>query len=324
VRVLVTGGLGYVGSVVALQLVRAGHEVAVLTRGLREHGPRPPGGVVVLEADLLDRERLRKVTLDYEPEGVCHLAGLARVRESFADPAGYFDTNVGGAASLLRTLAEAAQQTGRPSRVVFASAGAVYGRADNQPITEEARTAPTSPYGASKMAAEQLMAYQVATGALGAVSLRCWVIAGAVGPYGDPDRTRLIPKALAVAAGLEPTLAVNGDGSAVREYTHVADVAAAYQLALAATRPGEHRVFNLGSGTAASIRDVIAVVEEVTGREVVIERRPAQNEPQRVVLDSDHIRRELGWRPRQSSLHEMIRDAWEWLRSNDVGPDVGR
>jgi UDP-glucose 4-epimerase len=318
-RVLVTGGLGYVGSVVALQLVKAGHEVAALTRGLREHGPGAPEGVVVLEADLLDREQIRKVTLEYEPEGVCHLAGLARIRESLADPAGYFDTNVGGTASLLRALAEATQRTGRPSRVVFASAGAVYGPAGSQPITEGASTAPTSPYGASKIAAEQLMAYQATTATLGAVSLRCWVIAGAVGRYGDPDRTRLIPKALAVAAGLEPTLAVNGDGSAVREYTHVADVAEAYRLALEATEPGEHLVFNVGSGTAASIRDVIAVVEEVTGREVAIERRPAQNEPQRVVLDSDRIRRELGWRPRQSSMHGMVRDAWEWLRSN--GPD---
>jgi UDP-glucose 4-epimerase len=313
-RVLVTGGLGYVGGVVAARLVETGNDVTVLTRGSRTT-PVPPDGVAVVEGELLDHEGLAKLVLAGEFDGVCHLAALARIRESYADPLGYFDVNLVGTINLLRALAELAQQTGAPPRLVFASAGAVYSPAAPQPTPEDALAVPASPYGASKLAAEQAIGYQAATGALGAVSLRCWGIAGAVGRYGDDDRSRLLPKALAVAAGQERSLAVNGDGTAVRELTHVADVAEAYRLALAAVRPGIHQVFNVGSGVGVAIREVIATVEEVTGRAVRIERRPAQPEPQVLVLDSQRIRRDLAWHPQQSELRKMVQDGWMWLRA---------
>jgi len=313
-RVLVTGGLGYVGSVVAVRLMETGHDVTVLTRGSRTT-PMPPDGAEVIEGELLDRERLAKLVVAGEFGGVCHLAALARIRESYADPLGYFDVNLVGTINLLRALAELAERTSVPTRLVFASAGAVYSPAAPQPTSEDALAAPASPYGASKLAAEQAIGYQAATGALGAVSLRCWGIAGAVGRYGDEDRSRLLPKALAVAAGRETFLEVNGDGAAVRELTHVADVAEAYRLALAAVRPGVHQVFNVGSGVAVAISEVVATVEEVTGRAVRIERRPARPEPQALVLDSRRIRRDLAWRPQRSALRGMVQDGWMWLRA---------
>lgn len=317
-RVLVTGGRGYVGSVVTLQLAESGHRVAVLThRRTGDVSPPVPSEVEVLYGDLRDRERLVKVITEWAPEGVCHLAGVARIRESFADPLSYFDINLGGTLNLLHALAEQTNRTGQPARLVFASAGAVYGPVpvEAQPITEDQPPAPDSPYAASKLAAEHLISAQAATGALGAISLRCLVIAGAVGAYGDPDRSRLIPKALAVAAGQEPVLIVNGDGSTVREYTHVADVADAYRLALARIRLGTHDVTNIGSGIGASIRQVIEAVEDVTGQRLPVRQQSARSEPQALVLDSTQARGRLRWKPEHTDLGAIVADAWAWRLS---------
>jgi UDP-glucose 4-epimerase len=311
-RVLVTGGFGYVGSVVALRLADAGHQVSVLTRGGRP-APCPPPAAVTVHGDLLDRERVRELVARLQPEATCHLAGLARVRESFRDPGAYHAVNVDGTANLVRALSEQAERGGRPVRLVFASAGAVYGPGGGDPFGEDAPCRPTSPYGASKLAAEELLARAAAGGAVGAVSLRCPVVAGAVGPYGDADTSRLLPGALAVAGGLQTRLAVNGDGSATREYTHVADVAEAFLLALGAALPGRHRAYNAGSGTRASVREVIAAVERVTGRRLPVDRRPAADEPRALALDSSRAARELGWRPARPSLDGMVADAWRWL-----------
>lgn len=204
---------------------------------------------MTFRGDLLDRGRVGELVARLRPEATCHLAGLVRVRDSFRDPAAYHAVNVGGPDILLRALSEQAGRDGRAARLVFASAAALYGPAEGGPVGADAPCRPTSPYGASKLAAEELLAAYAAADAVGAVSLRCPVVAGAVGPYGDADTSRLLPKALAVAGGLQPTLVVNGDGSATREYRHVADVAEAYLLALGAARPGRHRAYNLGSGT---------------------------------------------------------------------------
>lgn len=312
-RVLVTGGLGYVGGVVALRLVQAGHQVAVLTRG--RGGRPPPAGAVTLVGDLRDPDRVRELVAGFRPEAACHLGGLVRVRDSFADPVGYHATNVGGTANLLGALAAHAERAGRPARVVLASAAAVYRPGSDGALAEDAPCGPTSPYGASKLAAEGLLARVAATGAVAAVSLRCGVVAGAVGRHGDGDRSRLLPMALAVADGREAVMAVNGDGSATREYTHVADVAEAYLLALGAARADRPVVYNVGSGTSASVREVLAAVERVTGRRLAVDHRPAGEEPPALVLDSGRIRRELGWRPARPSLEGMVADAWAWQRA---------
>jgi UDP-glucose 4-epimerase len=322
-RVLVTGGLGYVGSVVALRLAEAGHQVTMLTRGGRPAPSPPPPAAVTVHGDLLDRERVRELVARLSPEATCHLAGLARVRESFRDPGAYHAVNVDGTANLVRALSERAERGGRAARLVFASAGAVYGPGGGDPLGEHAPCRPTSPYGASKLAAEALLADAADGGAVGAVSLRCPVVAGAVGPYGDADTSRLLPAALAVAGGLQATLAVNGDGSATREYTHVADVAEAFLLALGAALPGRHRAYNVGSGTSAAVREVIAAVERVTGRRLPVDHRAAADEPRALALDSARAGRELGWRPARPSLDGMVADAWRWLLARP-GPAGGR
>jgi UDP-glucose 4-epimerase len=169
---------------------------------------------------------------------------------------------------------------------------------------------PESPYAASKLAAEQVIGHQAATGALGAVTLRCFNIAGAVDGYGDNDPTRLIPNVLRAAAGVLPYLSINGDGSVVREYVHVADVAAACRLALEKAAPGQHLICNLGTGEGASINDIVGAVERLTGLTVPVQYGPAKQEPHTLVADSSRARERLGWAPARSSMASIVGDAW--------------
>jgi UDP-glucose 4-epimerase len=239
-RVLVTGGTGFVGYGVAAALDSAGHDVVALTRSVRPL----PGGVRRAAGDLLDAASVAEVVKAERPEAVCHLAALARVRDSRADPLGYWRTNVGGTLALLDALA--AQE--EPARLVAASTCAVYGENVPQPITEAQVPQPTYPYGSTKLAADRAIADLAATGAIGAVSLRAFTIAGAIGGHADPDTSRLIPKIVAVARGKAPELAVNGDGTVVRDYLHVADMADAFVRALDACTPGTWTAYNVGSG----------------------------------------------------------------------------
>jgi UDP-glucose 4-epimerase len=310
-RVLVTGGLGYIGRAVTARLAEAGHDVAILARARPDAQADLPGHAELLLGDVRDRDHILELVAGGDFAGVCHLAGRTRGRESFGDPVGYYDTNLSGTVNLLRGLGEATRRSGEPARLVFASTVMVYGSSDGRPIDEQHETAPMSPYGASKLACEQLLAYQAAAGALGAISLRVFAAAGAVGRHGDRDLGRLIPKALAVARGQEPYIEVNGDGSAVREFTHVADVAEAYLRALDAVKPGEHEVYNIGSGSGVSVREILAMVEEVTGRPVPVRHRPAQPEPAALIADYRRAQERLGWQPSRSALRQIIADAWQ-------------
>ncbi|MCP9965612.1 NAD-dependent epimerase/dehydratase family protein [Actinomadura madurae] len=224
--------------------------------GLVRRAAGVPDGVRPVHGDLLVPDGLPRGPYD----GICHLAALTRVRESFDAPLRYFTANVQGTVNLLEAV--------DADRVVLGSTAAVYGTPERQPIPESEPAAPASPYGASKLAAEQAVRFHARTGAIGAVVLRTFNVAGSVDGRVDPDETRLIPKALAVAAGRAPHLDVNGDGLAVREYLHVDDLAAAYVRAVEAVAPGEDRVYNVGSGAGAAVREVVAAVEEVTGRPV--------------------------------------------------------
>jgi UDP-glucose 4-epimerase len=304
-RILVTGAAGYVGYAVGRRLVTAGHQVSGLIRGTDR--VLPPG-VRPIIGDLLDPAGLGAV-LDEPYDAVCHLAALTRVRESFAEPLRFFTANVQGTVNLLEALPRTA------TRLVYGSTAAVYGTPDRQPVPEDQAPAPTSPYGASKLAAEQAVRFHARTGAAGAVVLRTFNVAGSVDGRPDPDETRLIPKALAVAAGTAQRLEINGDGGAVREYLHVDDLAAACVRALeSCPPPGTERLYNVGTGDGASVLEVIAAVEDVTGRPVPTLRRPPQPEPPLLVCDARAIRRELGWRPARSALPEIITDAWAALR----------
>jgi UDP-glucose 4-epimerase len=261
--------------------------------------------------DILDLAALEQAVEG--ADAVCHLAALTLVRESFAEPVRYFRVNVAGTLNLLDAMNAEAQRSGHPLRLVFASTGAVYGAPGKQPITEAQESAPGNPYGASKLAAETAIGYQAALGTISAVTLRTFNVAGAVDGHGDPDTSRIIPKTLLVAAGQADSLGVNGDGSAIREYTHVCDLARAYAAALDAADPAGHRIYNVGSGVGVSIREVIEVTERITGRPVPVRWGPPAREPRELRADSSRISTELGWYPTRSSLETIIADAWQAL-----------
>jgi UDP-glucose 4-epimerase len=311
VRVLVTGGFGFLGRAVVSDLLQRGHHVVALSREARG-GELPT--VEVVQADLRDREALMAAVEPLKVEAVCHLAARTSVRESFADPLGYFDVNVGGSLNLLRAVRPGSEA--RPVRFVFISTNAVYGSARSGLLSEDVAPSPENPYAATKTAVEQLLTYsaQADSSTFGAVTLRCFNIAGGAYGHGDRDSTRIIPAALNVAAGKSAHVRINGDGSAVREFTHVLDVAAAVSLALTNTRLGTHQILNVGTGLGFTMLDVIRAVEGTTGRPVPVVHAPSAREAHTLVADGRHIREVLGWQPTHSSIEAIVRDAWEVVR----------
>jgi UDP-glucose 4-epimerase len=316
-RLLVVGGAGYIGSVVAAQLLDAGHEVTVADNLVRGHRQAVPPEADFASVDLLDAAAVSEL-LGRGFDGVLHFAALSLVGESVAEPVRYFRANVAGTLNLLDAMRAAGVR-----RLVFSSTAAVYGEPDEVPITEDAPTKPTNPYGASKLAVDHAIGFECAATGLGAVSLRYFNVAGASGPYGerhDPE-THLIPLVLAAAAGQRESVNVFGndyptpDGTAVRDYIHVEDLARAHLLALDAAASGGHRIFNLGNGAGFSVREVIDAARAVTGREIKAldgPRRPG--DPAVLVASSDRIRQELGWAPQKADLKTMVADAWSFLQ----------
>ncbi len=286
-RVLVTGGTGFVGGAVAGELRDHGHDVLVLSRSGQ------------VSADLTDAVATAKALAPLEIEGVCHLAALTSVRDSFADPAAYFATNDTATRHLLDQLPE-----GVP--FVLASTSAVYGSARPGKLREDMPANPENPYAASKLAAEE------AVTAKGGVVLRCFNVAGSYAGRPDPDPTRIISAALRAAAGMSTEVFLNGDGSAVREFTHVTDVARAFRLALEAPKPG---ILNVGTGQGHTMMEVVRAAEAVTGRPIAVMHRPPAAEAHTLVSDPTRIREQLGWQPTRSQLETIIGDAWQALVS---------
>ncbi|MFC5144774.1 NAD-dependent epimerase/dehydratase family protein [Streptomyces aureoversilis] len=301
---LVTGADGYLGTSVVRRLREAGHEVLGLTRR-PGGGVHRPDGARAVHGDVRDAERLSAVVREARIDTVCHLAALTRTAESRRDPLGYFTTNVQGTVNVLSALAGPGRAAGH-ARLVFVSTCAVYGPGDGTPAREDDPLGPDTPYAASKRAAEEVIGFRAGTGGLGAVTLRCVNIAGADG-CPDPDPTRLVPRTLLAATGRVPALTVTGDGSSVREFVHVDDVARACAAALDACRAGEHAVFNVGSGTGVAVLDVVSAAEELTGRTVPVVHREG-TEPAVLRADSGRIRDRLGWRPRRSAIRRILSD----------------
>jgi UDP-glucose 4-epimerase len=321
-KLLVTGGAGYIGSVVASRLLAAGHDVVILDNLERGHREAVPGGAQLVVADLRDRDHVFEVVGEGF-DGVLHFAALALVGESVTRPELYYRTNVSGSLNLLEAMVASGVR-----RLVFSSTCAVYGEPEAIPISETATPQPINPYGRSKLAVDRMIGDFCSAHGLGAVSLRYFNVAGASGERGedhDPE-THLIPNILRVALGIEPELAIFGtdyptpDGTAIRDYIHIDDLASAHLLAIDATRPGEHRIFNLGNGSGFSVRQVVSAVEAVTGTRISVREADRRaGDPPVLVAASDRIRVELGWEPGKPGLREILDDAWEFVRTHPRG-----
>ncbi|MFI2671124.1 UDP-glucose 4-epimerase GalE [Streptomyces albidoflavus] len=313
-KYLVTGGAGYVGSVVAQHLLEAGHQVVVLddlSTGFREG---VPAGAEFIEGRIQDAARWLDATYD----GVLHFAAFSQVGESVVDPEKYWVNNVGGTTALLAAMREAGVR-----RLVFSSTAATYGEPVSVPLTETDPTAPTSPYGASKLAVDHMISGECHAHGLAAASLRYFNVAGAYGGCGerhDPE-SHLIPLVLQVAQGRREAISVYGDdyptpdGTCVRDYIHVADLAEAHLLALDAVTSGDHLVCNLGNGNGFSVREVIETVRKVTGHpvpEVAAARRAG--DPAVLVASAETARTRLGWTPTRPGLDRIVQDAWDFAR----------
>jgi UDP-glucose 4-epimerase len=319
---LVTGGAGYIGSIVARHLLAGGHQVVVVDNLSRGHREAVPDGAELVPVDLLDRESLH-AALDQGFDAVLHFAALSLVGESGSHPGLYYRTNVGGTLNLLDAMLAA-----EVPRLVFSSTAAVYGEPDHVPIPETAPTAPTNTYGRSKLAVDWMIGDYSQAHGLAAVSLRYFNVAGASGGLGEDHNpeTHLIPNILRAAQGAKPFVEIFGtdyatpDGTAIRDYIHIDDLAAAHVLALEATGEGRHRIFNLGNGTGFSVRQVVDASRTVTGIDIPTRQAPRRpGDPAMLVASSELIRAELGWTPRKPALEEMVADAWAFAQANPDG-----
>ena len=318
-KLLVTGGAGYIGGVVAAKLIAAGHRVTVLDDLSTGHADAVPADAAFLHGTLRDEA---KAALGDDTDAVLHFAAKSLVGESVQYPQLYWSTNLGGTLALLDAMREAGTR-----KIVFSSTAAVYGQPEQIPVTETAATRPTSPYGASKLAVDTTLAEYARMHGFGTVSLRYFNVAGAfrtdrdgwLGERHDTE-THLIPNVLA-QGGDTLFVRINGtdyptpDGTCVRDYIHVADLADAHLLALDACEPGRYRVYNLGNGAGFSVREVIDVCREVTGREIIAEEGPRRpGDPPVLVASSERIQAELGWSATHD-LRAMVADAWQFTLS---------
>ncbi|MFC5722101.1 UDP-glucose 4-epimerase GalE [Streptomyces gamaensis] len=313
-KYLVTGGAGYIGSVVTAHLLAAGHTVTVLDDLSTGHRAGVPEGAEFVEGRVQDAAR----RLDSSYDAVLHFAAFSQVGQSVADPEPYWRNNVGGTAELLAAMRDAGVRT-----LVFSSTAATYGEPSAVPVTEAAPTAPTSPYGATKLAVDHMIGGECAAHGLAAVSLRYFNVAGAYGPYGErhTPESHLIPLVLQVALGERAAVAVYGqdyptpDGTCVRDYLHVADLAEAHLLALSAARDGEHLICNLGNGSGFSVREVIETARKVTGHPIpAVPAARREGDPAVLVASAARAREVLGWRPSRPDLEDIVADAWAFAR----------
>ena len=321
-KLLVTGGAGYIGSVVANQLLQGGHEVTIIDNLSKGYERAVPERARFVKSDLLDAEALGDALAEGF-DGVLHFAALSIVGESVEQPELYYRNNVCGTLNLLEAMRDAGV-----SRLVFSSTAAVYGEPEEIPISEGVPTLPTNPYGASKLAVDRMIGAVAKARGLAAASLRYFNVAGASGRFGedhDPE-THLIPLVLRAASGMRGSVQIFGtdyptrDGTAIRDYIHVEDLGRAHLLALEAARPGEHRIYNLGNGAGFSVREVVEAARRVTGRPIEAVEAPRRpGDPAVLVASSEKIQAELGWKPRKPELEAMISDAWDWLQAHPDG-----
>jgi len=322
-NVLVTGGAGYIGSVTVEALVEGGHRVVVLDNLSTGHRAAVHPEATFVLGDIRDRELVRRLVDEHRLEATLHFAAVSLVGESMQQPGKYFGNNTAGTLDLLGALVE-----GGANRFVLSSTAALFGTPDSVPIDEDAAIRPESVYGESKYLLERALHWLSATAGLGYATLRYFNAAGASDCYGEDHRpeTHLIPLVLEVAQGKREAIQVFGDdydtpdGSCIRDYIHVRDLARAHVLALEALRPGEERRYNLGNGKGFSVYEVIDVCRRVTGREIPVQVAPRRaGDPGILVANSGRIGQELGWTPEFRELEEVVFSAWKWRERNPHG-----
>ena len=312
-KILVVGGAGYIGSVCAELLLDQGHGVTIFDNLSEGHRRALDPRAEFVEGDLVDRQLIEKTLSKQQPDAVMHFAANALVGESMQNPSKYFRNNIANGLNLLDAMISAGVE-----KIIFSSTCAIFGPPERVPIDETMTPRPINPYGESKLAFEKILRWYGEIHGLKFVSLRYFNAAGASAKFGEDHRveTHLIPNVLKVALGQKPTVEIFGtdyetpDGTCIRDYIHIVDLARAHILALNATK-GDF--YNLGTGGGASVRDVIDSCRKITGRNIDIVEKPRRSgDPPRLIASSEKIKRELGWQPQFQSLDAIIESAWKW------------
>ena len=312
-KILVVGGAGYIGSVCAELLLDQGHGVTIFDNLSEGHRRALDPRAAFVEGDLVDRQLIEKTLSKQQPDAVMHFAANALVGESMQNPSKYFRNNIANGLNLLDAMISAGVE-----KIIFSSTCAIFGPPERVPIDETMTPRPINPYGESKLAFEKILRWYGEIHGLKFVSLRYFNAAGASAKFGEDHRveTHLIPNVLKVALGQKPTVEIFGtdyetpDGTCIRDYIHIVDLARAHILALNATK-GDF--YNLGTGGGASVRDVIDSCRKITGRNIDIAEKPRRpGDPPRLIASSEKIKRELGWQPQFQSLDAIIESAWKW------------
>lgn len=324
--VLVLGGAGYIGSHTALELIRAGEEVVIADNLATGHIEAVPQGAKFYQGDLHDKSFLDSIFENEYIDAVIHFAAYSLVGESVTNPLKYYDNNLCGTKVLLDSMVEH-----NIDKIVFSSTAATYGEPENIPILETDRTQPTNPYGETKLAMEKMFYWTSKAHDLRYVSLRYFNACGAdksgsIGESHNPE-SHLIPLILQVPNGKRESVSIYGtnydtpDGTCIRDYIHVTDLAQAHILAVKYLRNGnESNIFNLGNGVGYSVREVIETARKVTGHPIpAIETSKRAGDPARLVASSEKARTILGWHPEHDSLEEIIADAWNWHKNHPDG-----
>jgi UDP-glucose 4-epimerase len=323
-KLLVTGGAGYIGGTVATILMQAGHNVTIVDNLCHSKRNEVPANAEFVQADIADRPRIEALLRDLQPDGVLHFAALIEAGESMQKPEIYFRNNTASTLALL----EAMHATG-VNKLVFSSTAAVYGEPERVPIDETAKLAPTNAYGESKLLVEQMLTWLHRIHGLRYASLRYFNVAGALPGRGEAHEpeTHLIPLILDVALGRREKIFIYGedyetpDGTCIRDYIHVTDLAAAHILALNALETRDHLICNLGNGQGFSVKEVVEAARRVTGHPIPVEVKPRRaGDPARLVASSERAQRELGWRPQTPEIDRILASAWEWHKQRYTAP----
>jgi UDP-glucose 4-epimerase len=322
-RILVTGGAGYIGSVCCRQLLDQGHEVLVIDNLSTGHPEAVPKEAVLCQLDYGDRAQLARLLHHNRIDAVFHFAAKALIPESVTNPGLFFDVNVASAIGLLETLRQCGVR-----RFVFSSSAAVYGSPQSIPVDEEEPKDPVNSYGETKLMLERVLQWYAAAYGWRVVAFRYFNASGATEHAGEchTPETHIIPILLEVAAGERSYFNIYGDdyptpdGTCVRDYVHVSDIASAHLLALGVPENGGFSAYNIGCGAGYSVLEVIHAVEQITGKKIDVRRSPRRaGDPATLCASPAKLRCELHWEPRQSGLDDIIRSAWKWKLKHSAG-----